>query len=109
PPPDNGLGQHDGAMIGKREKISLPIAISGPRPLPLSNQHLYKGGQCENINYQLGFYDRNTEARCSSVEFRCRLPETVPKFRCRPAGPTVFKYLIYNILLAMRGCLSGAQ
>jgi hypothetical protein len=42
PPPDNRLDQHDGAMIGKREKISLSIAISGPRPLPLSNQHLYK-------------------------------------------------------------------
>jgi len=44
-----------------------------------------------------------------AAEFRCQSPAAAPKFRCRQAGSIVFKYLRYNILLALRECLSGVE
>src|SRR3984893_602285 len=54
-------------------------------------------------------YMRNTLARDRAAEFPCQFPAAAPKFRCRQAGQIVFKNLIYNVLLTLRGCLSGAE
>src|SRR6266436_4528145 len=53
-------------------------------------------------------YMRNTQASLAT-EFRCQSPAAAPKFRCRQVGQIVVNCLIYNILLILRGRLSGAE